>query len=86
MELFAVLIAPDFFGLVPAFEIDGAGIPVVFLARYVIAALQKQDALAARCQFMGQGAAAGAGAYNDHIEMALHGSVSTPFRQRAALD
>src|SRR5262249_11030547 len=82
MELFAVLIVPHFFGLVLSFEVYRPRVPVVFLPRNVAAAFQEQNALAGGSQLMRQGAAAGAGADNDYIEMVLRGHIFTPFRQR----
>src|SRR5215813_3870641 len=82
MELFAVFVVPDLLGLVLSLEIHSAGIPVVFLPRNVAAAFQEQNALAGGSQLMRQGAAAGAGADNDDIEMVLRGHIFTPFRQR----
>src|SRR5262245_8838665 len=78
MELFAILVVPHLFGLVLSFEVYGAGIPVVFFTRNVSAAFQEQNALAGGSQSMGERAAAGAGADNDHIEMVLRGHFPTP--------
>src|SRR5215472_4479572 len=45
MERLSVLIAPLLFGLILAFDVDGARIPVGLFATYVIAALQDQNTL-----------------------------------------
>lgn len=48
-------------------DIDDLRVPVRFLARYVIAALQNEDALARRCQMVSQCAFSGAGSDNDNV-------------------
>jgi hypothetical protein len=73
MELFAVLVVPNFFGLVFSFEVYGAGIPVVFLPRNIAAPFQEQDALAGGRQLVSQGAPAGASTDNNDIKVVLGG-------------
>ena len=61
MKFVAVFVMPHLFGLIFTFEVDGTGIPVVFLARHIPAPFQEQDALAGGREFMRQSAAACAG-------------------------
>jgi len=61
VQLPAVRVAPDFLGVVLAFEVDGASAPVVLLAGHVVPALEDQDPLARAGQRPGERAAARAG-------------------------
>src|SRR5262249_46032937 len=85
MELFAVLVMPHLLGLVFPFEVYRAWIPVVFLSWYVAAAFKKKNPFPCRRKLMGQGAAAGAGADNDHIEMGLRVHVLSYSRKDGCL-
>src|SRR5262249_24224905 len=60
VKLAAVGVAPLFFCLILAFEVDGPGVPVVLFARHIVAALQNKDALAGRSELVGQRPATGA--------------------------
>jgi hypothetical protein len=51
VELVAIAVTPHLFRLVLALDVDGARIPVVLLARHVVAALEHENALAARASF-----------------------------------
>src|SRR6266545_2981218 len=52
VQLFAVPVTPHFLGLVLAFGIDLAWIPVVLLARHIVAAFKQQNAFTRRRQFV----------------------------------
>ena len=54
-------------GVVLRLDVDRARVPVVLLARDVVAALENQDALARGRQAIGQRSAAGAGADDDDV-------------------
>src|SRR6185369_10896258 len=69
VKFFSVHVSPLFLSLVLAQEIDGFRIPVVLLARHIVAAFEDQDALACWRKFVGQGSAAGAGSDDDHVVM-----------------
>src|SRR5437899_10132238 len=69
MEFLAVLVPPLFLRAVAALEHDRLGVPVLLLARHVVAALEQQDALAGGSEPVGQRAAAGAGADDDDVIM-----------------
>src|SRR5215813_13002899 len=57
---------------------DGSRVPVVPLSGQEIAALEQQDALAGRCEPIGERTAAGAGANDDHvITLARHRQLRT---------
>src|SRR6516162_11363224 len=71
MEWFAGFVLPDLFRLIFPFDVDGAGIPVGFFARDIVAPLEQQDSLAQRRQSVGQRPTACAGADNDHVELVL---------------
>src|ERR1041385_3779528 len=67
VEFFAIFVAPDFFGVVFGFDVDGVGGPIFRLARDVVAAFDEEDALAGGSKAIGEGAAAGAGADDDYV-------------------
>src|SRR5262245_1362588 len=67
VKLFAVAVAPRLTGLIAAFQIDDARIPVVFLAGHIAAALKNQDALAGSGKLVGERAAAGSRTNDDYI-------------------
>jgi hypothetical protein len=71
VERIAVTVVPDFFRLVFALNVYGARAPVVLLARHIVAALQQENPLAGRRQLAGESPAAGPGADDDHVVMAL---------------
>src|SRR5262245_28993050 len=92
MEFLAVFVAPDFFGLVFPFEVDRAWIPIVLLARHVVAAFKNQNFLSGWSEFVGQSPTAGAAADDNYVVMILraHGFLHGPFpsggRGEVALD
>src|SRR5499427_8975082 len=67
MESPAVLAVPGLLRLVFRLHEDGGRVPVVPLAWQEIAALEQQDAPAGRREPMGERAAPGTGADNDHV-------------------
>src|SRR5262245_36803397 len=69
MQLLTVRIAPSLFGVVLAFEVDGARAPIVLLAGHVIAAFEQQNLLAGWCEFVCQSAAARARPDDDYVVM-----------------
>src|SRR5438876_1089220 len=72
VQVFAILVAPDFFRVVFALLVDGLGAPIVLFARHVRAALNEQNPLATRGEPMCQRAAARAGADDDDVEVIVH--------------
>src|SRR5262249_28939703 len=71
VEWIAVSIVPDFFGLVFALNVYGAGAPVVLLAGHVVTAFQQENPLACRRQLAGESSATRARADDDHVIMTL---------------
>jgi hypothetical protein len=69
VQLLAIAVVPDFFGLVLALDIYGPRAPVVLFARHVISALQQQNASAGRRELAGECPAAGAGPDDHHVIM-----------------
>jgi len=67
MKRLAVLVKPGLIGPVLRFDKDGAGIPVVFLARQVSTALEEQNSLARWRQVAGEGSSTGSRPYDDHV-------------------
>src|SRR6266702_1030234 len=67
MEFLAVLVPPLFLRAVAALEHDRLSVPVLLLARHVVAALEQQDAFAGGSEAVGQRAAARAGADDDDV-------------------
>src|SRR6266571_4578329 len=61
------LAQPEQRGAVEALEHDRLSVPVLLLARHVVAALEQQDAFAGGSEAVGQGAAARAGADDDDV-------------------
>src|SRR5665213_173505 len=74
MEAFAILAVPGLVRLIGAINEDGLRIPVCGRAWEIVTALEKQNALAARCEAMRHGRAAGPAADNNHIVMVRHAS------------
>src|SRR6185503_12116210 len=73
MERLAFLVVPVFFGLVLAFEVDHRRIPVCFLARNKVAALQNQNPFSRRGKPICQRASSGAAANdNDVVLITAH--------------
>ena len=58
MELVAVPVEPELRRAVRALDEHGGGVPVVALARQVVAAFEQQDSLAGRSDAVGERAAA----------------------------
>ena len=73
MQFFAVTVAPRFFRVVLAVEVNGLRAPVVLLARHIVAALKQKNLLAGGRQFVGQRAAAGARADDDDVVVIIAG-------------
>src|SRR6266571_7834917 len=67
MQLFAINVAPRFFRVVLAFEVNGARAPVVLLARHVIAAFEQKDLLTGGREFVSERDATRARADNDYV-------------------
>src|SRR5581483_252421 len=79
VQLAAVLVVPNFFRLVFAFEVYGARAPVVLLARDVIAAFEQQNFFPARRQLVRQRSAARAASDNDNVVVIIHSHDRTPY-------
>ena len=73
MERLAVLVLPDFGGVVAVVEEDGGGIPVEFFLGEEGAALEDEDALAGAGEVEGEGSAACSGADDDCVVGIRHG-------------
>src|SRR5438034_11413941 len=69
VEFLSFLVPPLFLRAVAALEHDGLGVPVLFLAGNVVAALEQPDALAGAREPVAQRAAARAGADADDVEL-----------------
>src|SRR5438552_18614203 len=67
MELLAVLVAPRFLDVVATVDDDAVRIPVLALARHVVAALEDQDLLPGRRQSVRERAATRSGPDDDHV-------------------
>src|SRR3954452_7834650 len=65
----SVAVLPLLLRMVFRVDVDRARAPVVLLAAHVVAALHDQDFLPGRREVVGQGAAAGAAADDDHVVM-----------------
>ena len=59
MESGTVTPVPSLRRLILAIDEDRFGIPVLEAARQIISSLEEKDALAGRCEFLGQGGAPG---------------------------
>ena len=66
-ERLAVLVIPGLFGPVLGFDKDRLGIPVVFLARQVAAAFEKQNPFPRRRQMVSQRSSAGSRSDDDDV-------------------
>src|SRR5436305_14318366 len=71
VQHFATRVTPTLFSVVAAFDVDEARVPVLLLARDVIAALTDQDALAGRGERVGERAAASSRADDDDVVMII---------------
>src|SRR6185369_12013997 len=80
VKLPAVLVAPLFFRLILAFEVDSFRAPVVLLSRHIVAALEDKNALARWSQLVGKRSAACARPDNYHVEVVCvcHSFPSSP--------
>src|SRR2546428_13844381 len=67
VELLAVPVVPGFLDVVLSLDHDGPGVPVVLLARRVVAALQEEDLFSRRRQPEGERSASRAGADDDNV-------------------
>jgi hypothetical protein len=67
VERVAVAVPPHLLCLVFTLHVDGTRVPVVLLARDVVAALEQENALAAGRELPSERAAAGAAADDDHV-------------------
>src|SRR5262249_45387889 len=67
VERLAFAVAPLLLRVIAGLEVDGAGGPVLLLARDIVATLQEQDLLSGRRECPGQRAAPGAGADDDDV-------------------
>ena len=72
-ELVAVAVEPELRRPVLALDEHGGGVPVVALARQVVAAFEQQDPLAGGGDAVGERAAAGPRADHDHVVMLVFG-------------
>ena len=83
-EAVAVRVCPRLVGLVGAVDEHRLRVPVLFLARQIVAAFEDQDALAGRRQPLRQRGAAGAAADHDQVIMAIvHWQTSESIRRTA---
>ena len=67
MKFLPVRVVPRFFDVVLPLGDDGARIPVVLLARRVVAAFDQQDTLACGSQGIGEGPASGSRPNDDDV-------------------
>src|SRR6185295_12768995 len=81
VKFLALAVEPRILDVVAPVHDDGMRIPVLLLARHVVAALQEQDALAGRRQPIGECSASRTRADNDHVVWGRHGisSLYSPF-------
>src|SRR5262249_23671179 len=70
MKRLTVAVAPCFCRVVPGFDIDGARLPVLFLAWKELTSLEQQHARAERGEVVGQRPASGSAANYDDIVLA----------------
>jgi hypothetical protein len=82
-ERAAIAAVPRLFRLIPCIGKHGGGIPIFSFTRQKITAFQKQDALAARREPVGEGASPSTRADDDDVIMlAGHGGCSAIGRSR----
>ena len=74
LEGFAALVVPGLVRVVAAVELDRAHVPVLLLARQVLAALEQEDALPRRRQPVCERASTRAAADHDHVPVTHHAS------------
>src|SRR5918994_1258458 len=67
MQILSRLVPPPFLRLVFPIHVNGPRAPVVRLAGDVVTSLDQQNALARRCQPVGERSSAGSGADDDHV-------------------
>src|SRR5262249_48595595 len=72
MQVLAVFVFPKLFGVVLRFDVDGLRVPVVALARDVIAALQDQDLLPGGSQVVGECTSTSSRSDNDDVVVLSH--------------
>jgi hypothetical protein len=78
MQIFAIAVPPDLFGLVLAVDIHCAWAPIVLLARHEVPTLKKQNPLPGGSQAISERSAAGAGTDNDNVKL-IHSLASSIF-------
>src|SRR5919199_2562632 len=83
-ERLAVTVVPHLSRVVALVDEDLAHVPVLFLARQPVAAFEQQNALSRSCESIRQGAAARAGANDDHVVVAVSSHVWGPPQMTAA--
>jgi hypothetical protein len=83
-ELVAVLVVPELRSAVLALHEHGAGLPVVPLAGQVVAAFEQQNPLPVRREPVGQRAAAGPAADDDHVIVLVVDHARPPSRRLRA--
>src|SRR5262245_10933646 len=71
-EFLAVLVEPRVLDVVATVHDDGVGVPVLLLARHVVASLEEQDALACGREPVGQRSASRSGPDDDHVVRRRH--------------
>ena len=69
MKRLALLVKPGLIGPVLRFNKDGAGIPVVFLARQVAAAFEQQNSFSRWRQVISKCSSTGSRPYDDDVVM-----------------
>jgi hypothetical protein len=69
MQIFAIAVPPDLFGLVLAIDIHCAWAPIVLLARHEVPTLKQQNPLPGRSQAIGERPSACAGPDNDDVKL-----------------
>jgi hypothetical protein len=81
MERSSGFVLPDLLCLIFTFDIDGAGRPVGFFARHVVASFEKQYSLARRRQRISERPAACTGADDDDVVL-IFGSQNSLLKTR----
>src|SRR5574337_24312 len=79
VQRFPGLVSPFFLGLVFAFDVDRARIPVVLFPANIIAALQDKNAFARGRESVGEGSPSSAGSYDDDVVVFMPGHVFLTF-------
>jgi len=82
MEHAAIGVPPHLRGVILAVDVDCFCAPVVFLTRHVIAALEKQNALAGRRQGIGERATTGTASNDDDVVMVHRHAPCPRYRHR----